>query len=226
MSFIFNLALGIVCGCFSLLLSGCETVSKVEQMQEGHQQPWHGSKSFALSPLAFEVGYTSLEAHANYLSLVTPFLPVLELKNNLEKHLGRNLLSRGEAHITVITPPEFDELKAHLSMQDIQNVAVPQSSFFDFGKPRFKELEPVCVGRGLAQIDSQQEETYFVVVKAESLLDIRRRIFNLYVARGGDGSRFSPDSFFPHITIGFTKSDIHEQQGVKKGINSCLFRLH
>lgn len=151
----------------------------------------------------------------SYLTMDIPFDPVKDLVFQLNASLGEQLTNRGEAHITVITPVEyFDVLKAHISMEEIDKIAeranIQSSSF-----------EVVCIGRGQVKLESQQEQTYYIVVQSSDLISIRQKVFEKYVANGGEPSLFDPQGYYPHITLGFTKRDLHESDGVKKGTNSC-----
>ncbi len=160
--------------------------------------PHHGSKPFE-----------------NWLGMQLPYAPVRDVLEQVERNLGKVLKNRGEAHITVVTPPEFDGvLKAHLTIQEIDEIA--QSK-----KLQNAKLEAVCIGRGEAKIDGKAEQTYFIVLKSPGLLKIREAIRQKFVAKGGKPALFAASHFYPHITIGFTKTDLHEQQGVIKDSHSC-----
>jgi len=149
-----------------------------------------------------------------YLIRNVPFDPIYRLKNQLEKNLNRPLIDRQEAHITVVTPPEYELIKDIVSINDIH--AMIEDSLQD------SKFEPICVGRGSAQITGNLESTYFVVVRADDLLEVRRQIAALFYSRGGDRSGFDPEVFYPHITVGYTKRDLHMQDGVIKNQSSCI----
>jgi len=57
---------------------------------------------------------------------------------------------------------------------------------------------------------------------APGLFDIRREIEKLYRKRGGEGALFQAESFWPHVTVGFTYRDMFLEDGVFKGLNSCF----
>lgn len=65
-------------------------------------------------------------------------------------------------------------------------------------------------------IAGNQEETFFVIVESEKLRKIRLKIWQAYVGKGGHPKDSEPAWFFPHITIGFTKQDIHEPDVLRK----------
>ena len=150
----------------------------------------------------------------SYLTMNLPYTPVKGLWKQLEKKLGRKLISRGEAHITVITPPEFTNgLDKKVSIQEIHKIAKKM-------KIQKSDFDVLCIGNGKKEIEGKVEETFFVVVQSADLMKIRKAVKKLFVKRGGDPSLFRPEKFYPHITIGFTKRDLHESDGVIKGDNS------
>ena len=160
-------------------------------------------------------------AFDNYLAMNLLYSPAEALWKSLEKQLGVSLKNRGEADITVISPPEFSSvLSKVLTMQEINKIA--QS--MNIQNARFT---PLCLGRAQVMLGEKLEQTYYVVVGSEDLLNIRRAVFEAYQAKGGEPSLWDPLHFYPHITIGFTKQDFHEEtNGVRKGINSCFCQIH
>jgi 2'-5' RNA ligase len=168
--------------------------------------------------LSLEGEHVKFEKHPDYLVMTLPRDAVSHLLPAIESQENVKLISRNESHITVITPPEFAVLKTHLSIGEIDEIA-------ERWEIQKSEIQPVCIGGGRANVNGHEERAYFVVVQAENLLSIRRAIRDLFVERGGDNANFNADHFYPHITIGFTKQDIHEQNGVIKTAKSCLWSL-
>jgi 2'-5' RNA ligase len=155
----------------------------------------------------------------SYLTMNLPYEPVSALYKQLEKQLGLKLISRGEAHITIITPPEyFDVLRSKISIDEINQIARQMN----VQKSKFEVLG---VGRGEALIENTREQTYFIVVRSPELVNIRKKIFETFVKNGGDPHRFDPMNYNPHVTIGFTKRDLHESDGFIKGIGSLFSDL-
>ncbi len=153
-------------------------------------------------------------AFDSYLIQNLPFLPVKALYQDLEKKLNTKLISRGEAHITVITPVEYyNVLKSHISIQEIDKIAKDM-------KIQEAPFKIVCLGRGQTIMDKEIESTYYIVVEAKRLIEIRKAIWEIYVSKGGNQDDFNPDYYYPHITVGFTKRDLHESDGVIKDKNS------
>ena len=154
-----------------------------------------------------------------------PFKPVdrlLTRLNSQRAQLGKPpLQSRGEAHITVVTPPELDRLAQHLPLAEVQEIAqsagLARAHFRVSGIGKAAALIPARDG-------AEAAETYFLVVDAPELAKIRERIQREFVARGGAANAFDPGHYQPHITIGFTHRDLHEDDGVTKGAESIYFK--
>lgn len=156
-------------------------------------------------------------AFGSYLAMDLPFAPVDRLRRTLERRLGAPLEHRGEAHVTVITPPEYDRfLRPHLRIEEIDRIALEAG----IQGARFTVR---CLGRGRAGIVREGRPvtaaTYFLVIESEDLLAIRRAVARALAARGGAG--FEAERFEPHVTVGFSHRDLHESDGVSKGPESC-----
>lgn len=134
-------------------------------------------------------------------------------KSLIEKKLDIQLKSFkgwnafGEAHITVITPPEMDILNKYVKESEINNIARNN-------KIQSSDIKLLAIGSG----KNDESETFFIIVKSENLLKIRQKISDLYVKRSKKVAKFNPNWFFPHITIGFTKKDLHEHNGIIKNM--------
>lgn len=152
----------------------------------------------------------------SYVAMDVPYAPVKAIWEKLEKSLGHPLKNRGEAHITVITPPEYyDGLRSALSIDEIDQIVTAR-------KIQSARYKVICTGRGEAQINGKQEATYYLVLSSPDLVSIRTSIYRRFVAKGGNPKLFNPQAFFPHITVGFTLRDLHESDGVRKGVHTCL----
>lgn len=171
------------------------------------------------SPAPF-LAHSGSGAFDTYLTMNLPFAPIETLWKSLEKAVETTLKNRGEAHITVVSPPEFTGvLSKVLTIQEINEIATS----LRIQTSRFKA---VCVGRAQVVLEGKTEQTYYVVVQSEDLLNIRRAIFRKYCTKGGEPSLWDPEHFYPHITVGFTKQDLHEEgNGVRKGTNSCFMGI-
>jgi 2'-5' RNA ligase len=200
-----------------VLLTGCAS----KPSSPGHH--------FQTSPISYEKDLFQVrpfvarvptsQKSAAYLGMDLNHEAFSRVREDVEKKIERKLLHRDESHITVITPPEFTEvLSKHLTMKDIESLAAKM-------KLQEAAFKPTCIGRGQTLIDGKQEQTYYVVVHADRLFHIRRAIRDLYVKKGGQAKRFEPDAFYPHITLGFTKRDLHLQDGVIKDESSCVYAM-
>lgn len=161
----------------------------------------------------------------NALAMNINYAPIVKLRQDIQKIL--NLPSplkfltewerNGEAHVTVVTPPEtkklFAENEKYLSKARMDEIAKEN-------KIQSSDLKIIGIGSGKALIHKCYEHTFFLIVESAKLLEIRRKIHNQFVAGGGKTTEFNPDQFFPHITIGYTKRDLHESDGLLKGKRS------
>lgn len=155
------------------------------------------------------------------LAMNITYVPIKDLRSQLEGLLGIKLDyfkgwdPAGEAHITVITPPEFEILKTKFSMKELEAIA----DRYDIQRSRL-----MILGLGSAQkkLDGKDESSYFVIVDSYELRMIRQMIYYEFIRRKGDRSAFDPTWFFPHITIGYTKRDLHESDGVLKNLKFSL----
>ena len=151
------------------------------------------------------------------------YSPILALRHQIEKKLNLkkplNFLKawspNGEAHVTTITPVDYRKLKGFVDIGKINQIARD----FDI---QASDLTILGIGRGKAVIEEKNEETYFVIVKSENLLKIRRAIYQEFLKAKGDPNAWDPEHFFPHITIGYTRGDLHEDNGVIKDVKNSL----
>lgn len=166
----------------------------------------------------FDASFVKHEGTDAYLAMTLNYEPFKEFVDKVDHFTYRAVQNRGEAHITVITPPEFkDDLSKFVTIQEINEIAEKS----DIQKSSYK---PVCLGKGTLVENGKFLENYFIVVESESLLNIRKKVAELYHKRGG--SKFDPLHFYPHITLGFTDRDLHENAGIIKDARSCMKTLH
>lgn len=172
------------------------------------------------------ISHTESRKMGSYLALNLSAKPFQELKKQVEQVakqeslISKDLIDRGEAHITVITPPEFDQvLSPYVSIDEINKIAEQNKI------QETSDLKWTCLGRGELSKESKKMNTFFVVVQSENLLKIRQQIHNIFVQKGGKDKDFQWQHFYPHVTIGFTDRDLHEQDGVIKDKSSCWKNL-
>ncbi|MDD2717896.1 MAG: hypothetical protein PHW04_18565 [Candidatus Wallbacteria bacterium] len=158
-------------------------------------------------------------AFDSYLIMNLPFSPVKKLYLDLKESTGLPLKSRGEAHITIVTPIEYYEvLRKHISIIEINGIAKDleiQTATF----------EVVCLGKGAMELSGKLESVFFIVLKSPALVKIRAAIQKKFIENGGSPGSFDPAHFYPHITVGFTLRDMHEADGVIKDESSFFETL-
>ena len=153
---------------------------------------------------------------ATYLTMEVQYSPVKKVFEQIQTKNQLKLKNRGEAHITVVTPIEyFDVLKSHLSMNEIDQLAQK----LNIQAARF---EIKCLGRGQVTAAQKTDQTFYIVVNSEKLLEIRKEIQKIFEQKGGAVNAFKAEQYYPHITVGFTTRDLHESDGVIKDEKSCV----
>ena len=144
--------------------------------------------------------YDGSSPYGKYITLDIPFSPVENLLLQL-KSFHPSLKTRGEAHITILTPIEY-----HCVFL-AQGITIDQlKSVVDMKK--HNQFEFSSIGNGYKDLD----ETFFIIAKSNDLLDIRKNLQSLLK----DPSKFDYTNFYPHTTLGFSKRDLHESDGVFK----------
>lgn len=165
------------------------------------------------------VSHRGRGAFANYVAIQLPYEPAAVLKAEVESGFSVQLRSRGEAHLTVITPPEFhDALSSRLTIDEIDAMAVED------GLQR-AAFEIECLGQATALVEGRRQSVFYVVLRAPAARAFRGRVEAEFRKRGGLASQFDADSYFPHITIGFTQRDLHFEDGARKDASTCVADL-
>ena len=148
--------------------------------------------------------------------------PVKSIRETLSTHLQYPLRfftgwnKDGEAHITVITPPEYtDVIKKFVSIEIIEEISLQNTI-------QTSDLKVLGLGRGVVNINDKAEETYFLIMKSKNLLKIRQQIYDEFVKNGGNKNAWNPRHFHPHITVGYSLRDLHEADGVIKDVTHSL----
>lgn len=185
-----------------------------------------GGTDFSINPAVYDANVLPFVEHSglgewdNYLTMDIPFPPVADLFRQLLIDGKRPLTNRGESHITVVTPVEFWNVlrPSGVSIEDINQIAV---------KANIQALpfEVVCLGRGQAVLDGKLESAFFIVVKSEALIEVRKEIQKLFLSRNGKPGEFDAEKFYPHVTVGYTNRDLHESDGIIKNQKSCVKNL-
>lgn len=181
-----------------------------------------------LSPQVLKSNQLAFAAHYgpspfdNALAMNIPYQPIAEVRHQLSRVMSYQLnffkgwSVNGEAHVTVITPPEYATvLSKYVSIQKINEIAIRNAI-------QNSDLQFLGLGRGQAMIDRQLQSTYFIIVYSKNLIFIRQQIYQEYLKNGGPKEGWNPLHFYPHITVGFTLRDLHEQDGVLKDVTHSL----
>lgn len=135
------------------------------------------------------------------------------------KHLlyGKNLKSRGESHITIITPPEGKSgfipgstgIDHAISTNKLISMYKSQINDADF------KIE--CLGM---QKNTKGKIVFYLVIASKDIVDIRKNIEKKVLAKGIRPTHFKAlQGYYPHITIGYIGGDIH---GVIKDKSTCI----
>lgn len=154
----------------------------------------------------------------NYLVIDLPYPPIKRLRQEIEETFQVDLTQtekkRGkEAHLTVLTPPEYWSLHSHLKMQEINAKFLDQLQKLTF---RIK-----C----LAKAEKDGIQTFFLVAESEEIIQFREKIYQLFISNGGDPRAFNPRVYYPHITVGFNKRDLHERDEILKSSSYCVANI-
>jgi hypothetical protein len=221
MTLIFGRRPAALIACLLMLLSlGC--VHGQDSDESPTERNTLRDRPFTLSRSVFQASQLDFIAHVgpgpfdSYLVQPVNYRPIEALRRQLETELPQPIQNRGEAHITVILAKEFQSvLKQTLSMPEINTIARSENIV---GAP----FEAICVGEGAALVNGKLEHSYFLVIKAEKQLQIRRKIAAAFVAKGGNPGDFDAEDFRPHITLGFTKRDLTAEDDVVKDQTSCV----
>lgn len=162
---------------------------------------------------------------AGALAMNVSYLGVPQVREVIAQALGLKLVffnawnPAGEAHVTVITPPEAEILLAgkgrYMSLKRINEIALEN-------KIQRSDLNIRGLGSAQIKINNKPESTFFIIAESENLLKIRRLIFQEFIKNGGDDKVWDPQTFYPHITIGYTARDLHLSDGVIKDVQHSL----
>ncbi|KAG0211675.1 hypothetical protein BGX28_007569 [Mortierella sp. GBA30] len=176
------------------------------------------------------VPHTGTTLFSNWVGLTVDYKyvkPVFDLVNSTQAIANGTLLSRGESHITVILPPEYDNIlhPAGVTIEELNALATLGAHKNRLQRAKFG-IE--CLGR--VQVVSKpdnvfQQAVQIILKNFEDIVDYRRDVFKLFVKKGGNPALFDPENFLPHITLGFKHRDIFVEDGVFKGKNACIHKM-
>ncbi|KAJ8652990.1 hypothetical protein O0I10_011371 [Lichtheimia ornata] len=207
--------------CFSCILVFCDlgyAFPNGKHKQTPLGVPYQGSP-VTLSRRIYHSSSIPFKKNDGWLGMNLDYKYVEPIANKLNS-TEQPLFNRGESHITVVTPPEFNLLaNAGVTLDEINNIARQH-------KIQASRFRVVCLGREDVKVDNEQYIVYQLIVDSRDLLNIRRAIFRLYASKGGNTALFNPDNYNPHITVAFSVNDLFEANGVSKGYNVCYSPIH
>ncbi|KAJ2864361.1 hypothetical protein GGH94_002972 [Coemansia aciculifera] len=229
------LVLQLTCVVLAICLTALATDRQIAMSSGGGIIYNPDAPTFALPRDALDSHDVPFSNHSDskpfgsYLQQTLDFTRFADLFKAINATVG-TLQSRGEAHITVVTPPEYDRVlkPAGVTIEEIEDIARQcglQSA----------RLQPVCVGRFSGSLPHPMSEAdngafllYSLVVADVfgDLAGIRQEVFKLYRKKGGEGALFQPEGFWPHVTLGFDRRDLFIEDGIYKGSNYCYAPIH
>ncbi len=148
-----------------------------------------------------------------WLAVNVPWEPVERLRKTIEKETGGPLQHRGEAHITLLTPVEWQALRKVLSIGELHRLFKKNIQSVPY--------QVTCLGKFSKEMEGKAQTTYFLVVQSQKLFEMREAIAKAFVKKGGEVKAFDPLEYFPHITVGFTQKDFHQSDGALKDFRAC-----
>ncbi|KAF9993647.1 hypothetical protein BGZ80_004685 [Entomortierella chlamydospora] len=173
------------------------------------------------------VNNTGNGTYLNWVGLNIDFKyvkPIFDLVNSTQSIANGTLISRGESHITVILPPEYDNIlhPAGVNIDELNVLALKNNRL------QRSKFEIECLGR--VQVVSQPDGVYqqavqIIIKNFDDIVAYRQEVFELFVKKGGNPALFDPANFTPHITVGFRHRDIFVEDGVFKGKNACIRKM-
>lgn len=152
------------------------------------------------------------------VTIPLPVAPLQQIRGALEAKLGRKLLPKDTAFITVVSPAEFRVIGQTLKMNTLDKIVAKEGSM----KAAIKAL---CVKKMTTSLGGKTEESWYVDVESPQLLELRQSIWRRFLVNGGLTGEFLWKRWSPHITVGFTSADSHDEDRVIKDKSECVYRL-
>jgi hypothetical protein len=184
--------------------------------------PFAWSQSISISRDVFNTKDEPFKTHQGpgafdtYLTMEVPYLPVNAIYKKIIQRSGVQILTREEAHVTVIGPVEFDkQLRGYIDMNEIDQMAKDL-------KIQESEFTIVCLGSAEKFKNGKFFKTYYLVLDSPALFNLRSQILNSIIISGGIPTLFIPENYYPHITVGFINDDLHDSDGVFKDASTCV----
>jgi hypothetical protein len=147
-----------------------------------------------------------------------PLAPLRQIQSALEEKIGRKLLSHDSAFITVISRAEFRVVGLTLKMDTLDKIVAKEGSI----KAPVKSL---CLKKVTTSLAGKTEESWYIDTESEKLLELRQHIWRRFLANGGQTGEFLWKRWAPHITVGFTSADSHDEDRIIKDKSDCIYQL-
>ncbi len=107
------------------------------------------------------------KAYGTYLSRNISFEPISKVRKYIELQRNLKLKHRGEAHITVITPPEYNLMKQwnpRINIKSINHLVKPLVQHMNFNILGIGSLKGT-------NTNSKESEVFFLVIKSSYLIN-------------------------------------------------------
>jgi 2'-5' RNA ligase len=178
-----------------------------------------GANIYLSSKIYQPMPYTDIFIDQGALVKNINYEAVKALIPQLEKIYSVKLEDRGEAHITLITPPNFSGIlnPGKHGLHDVFSANEIHSMFSSYIQD--VEFNVVCIG---SLQNDKGNLVFYLVVDSPELFDMRKSLQASYEKKAKAKKiphYFNYLDFYPHITIGFVGDDIH---GVSKGSETCI----
>jgi hypothetical protein len=198
----------LVALCAQVILAGCATAPRAlpaagESPTGQPAAPWLASFLHELCRPQPFLSHPASDADPGWLALPVSFPAVSRLRQGIETLEQRRLEHRGEAHITLVTPPEARAIREYdpaLSIEVLEAVALPALETARWSTP------------GIGRVEGEGKRSWFLVVDSPDLRALRRTLARTFAL---------PDSVFDaaaqdlHVTIGFEGGDLWPPAGSK-----------
>lgn len=158
------------------------------------------------------------KSHADWVGIPMPYAPVEKIREELEKRLGKKLHHQGEAHITVITPAEMRILSQTIKLNTVEKIVVKESAMK-------AAIKVVCLKKVIVVLGNKTEESWYLSIDSEELREFRNQVWRRFVASGGIPGDFQWKRWSPHITVGYTSREAHDEDRISKEKAECSYEL-
>ncbi len=169
-------------------------------------------------PVPFVSHNKPSKIYGTYLARNISYKPITKIRTYIEKVRNLKLKHRGEAHITVLTPPEFNHIKRwnpSINMISIDHLVDSLIQYVHFNILGIGSLKG-------QNTNKQESEVFFLVIKSRGLRTIRKLIAAEWSI---PKDIFDPMKQDFHITIGFTASDLFSRKGFEAKKDSSTIQL-